>query len=98
MKCGVCDKDLNDEGQWLRCREHFVRDLNDARAERDKALAQLEAVYRKDRSLIARMAGNIAGTLVRLAWDADAASDQVAGDAVTMARKILEKVDGPNDG
>lgn len=29
LPCGTCGKDLNDEGQWLRCRAHYIQSIRD---------------------------------------------------------------------
>ena len=30
IKCATCGKDLNEPGQWLRCRAHFAKRIKEA--------------------------------------------------------------------
>jgi hypothetical protein len=59
---------------------------------RDHHIAEIEALTKRDRSAILRMAGNIAGGLVSASY-CTATEEELAKKAVALARAIVTEVD-----
>lgn len=41
IPCTTCGADMNEEGQWLRCRAHYVEERNQLKAEVEQLRSEL---------------------------------------------------------